>query len=108
EWLEQLLDYVHQNVNLVREYLQQNIPQITMIEPESTYMIWLDCRALGFSAGKLKDFFVDDARLGLNEGAMFGSGGEGFMRLNVACPRQVVQWAMEQLMVAVKEIGNLE
>ncbi|NCA84506.1 MAG: putative C-S lyase [Clostridia bacterium] len=100
-WLEQLLEYVHQNVKFVGEYLQKNIPQITMIEPESTYMIWLDCRSLGFSTGELKDFFINNAHLGLNEGAMFGTGGEGFMRLNVACPHQMVQWAMEQLRAAV-------
>ncbi len=101
EWLKQLLEYVYHNVTFVREYLRQNIPQITMIEPESTYMIWLDCRALGLPPKDLKDFFINNARLGLNEGAMFGSGGEGFMRLNVACPRQLVQWAMEQLRDAV-------
>jgi cystathionine beta-lyase len=106
DWLKQLLGYVHQNVKFVGEYLQQNIPQITMVEPESTYMIWLDCRALGFSTEVLMDFFVNNAHLGLNEGAMFGSGGAGFMRLNVACPRQIVQQAMRQLSAAVKEMGT--
>ena len=101
DWLRQLLEYVQQNITLVREYLQQNIPLIRMIEPESTYMIWLDCSDLELPVGGLKDFFVNNARLGLNEGEMFGTGGESFMRLNVACPHQLVQQAMEQLHDAV-------
>jgi cystathionine beta-lyase len=100
-WLKQLLDYVWANVCYVDEYLKNHIPQIKAIIPESTYMIWLDCRELGLKGDALKDFFITKAKVGFNDGRVFGTGGEGFMRINVACPRVLVEQAMEQIKAAL-------
>jgi cystathionine beta-lyase len=100
-WLKQLLNYVWKNVEYVAEFCEQHLPQIKVIKPESTYMIWLDCRELGFEGDDLKNLFINKAKLGLNDGRQFGTGGEGFMRMNVACPKSTVKKAMEQLREAV-------
>jgi cystathionine beta-lyase len=101
EWLKQMLDYVWENVCYVDEYLKNHIPQIKAIIPESTYMIWLDCRELVLEGDELKDFFISAAKVGFNDGRVFGTGGEGFMRMNVACPGALVEQAMEQIKAAV-------
>jgi cystathionine beta-lyase len=72
-----------------------------MIRPQASYLVFLDCRKLGLSVKELNELFVDNARLALNDGAMFGREGEGFMRLNVACPRSVIAEAMQRLKSAV-------
>ena len=74
-----------------------------MIRPQASYLVFLDCRALGLPQEKLARLFAEKAHLALNDGTMFGKPGEGFMRLNVGCPRSVLQKALEQLSVAVKE-----
>lgn len=101
EWLKQLLDYVWKNVEYVADFCEKHIPQIKVMKPESTYMIWLDCRDLNFEGDELKDFFIQKAKLGFNDGKVFGTGGEGFMRMNVACPMATVEQAMEQLREAL-------
>jgi len=94
DWLEQLLDYLQKNIILVKEFCAGHLPQITPIIPESTYMIWLDCRKMGLQGDALKDFFIQKAKVGFNDGRVFGTGGDGFMRMNVACPRSVVEEAL--------------
>jgi cystathionine beta-lyase len=89
-WLGQMLDYVWGNVAFVDDFLKTNVPQIKACMPESTYMIWLDCRELALKGDDLKNFFIKDAKAGFNDGRVFGTGGEGFMRINVACPRAIV------------------
>lgn len=101
EWLEQLTRYIEGNVTFVRDWCRDKIPRIKANVPESTYLIWLDCRELGLSDDALFDFMVNDARLALGRGIAFGKGGEGFMRLNAACPRSVLARALEQLETAV-------
>jgi len=103
EWLKQLLDYVWKNVEYVADFCEKHIPRIKVMKPESTYMIWLDCRELKMEGEELKDFFIKKAKLGLNDGRVFGTGGEGFMRINVACPKATVQRAMEQLREALED-----
>lgn len=102
EWLDQLLVYLQKNVDLLTEYIGKKIPEIKVIKPEATYMVWLDCRKLGSSEDELNRIFVEKAGLGLNKGAMFGSGGEGFMRINLACPAATVETALNQLYKAIK------
>jgi len=68
-------------------------------------MIWLDCRAMDMSGAELNRFFVEQARVGMNEGSRFGPGGEGFMRMNLACPRAIVKKALEQIETAIKTAG---
>lgn len=100
EWLDQVLAYIQKNIDLTDQYLKANVPAIRMIRPQASYLIFLDCRELGLSQKELVNFFVDDAHLALNDGTMFGQGGEGFMRLNVACPECVLKRALEQLRTA--------
>lgn len=98
DWLKQMLDYVYENIRLVDASLKQKMPKIKAILPEASFLIFLDCRELGYETQEqLVDFFVNKARLGLNDGAMFGKEGTGFMRLNVATPRSIVAEAMKRL-----------
>ena len=97
EWLEQCLAYVQANIDYVEAYLQENLPAIQAMRPQASYLVWLDCRKLELSQEALVDFFVSGARLALNDGAMFGKEGEGFMRMNVGCPRSILEQAMKQL-----------
>ena len=104
EWLEQLLDYLQGNIDYAIEYMQTNIPQIKPIRPEATYMIWLDCRNMGITAEEQKEFFIKKARIGFSEGVLFGPGGEGFQRMNIACPRPVLKEALDRINKALKKL----
>ncbi len=104
EWLDELMDYINGNVEYVQNYLRELIPEITPVQPEATYMIWLDCRQLGMTGKELQDFFVNRAKVGMNEGSTFGPGGEGFMRMNLATTRETVKRAMEQIENAISSI----
>lgn len=103
EWLQQMRTYVMDNVRYVDEYLQANIPQIKAYLPQASFLIWLDCRKLGLSQAELIDLFQKKAKLALNDGSMFGPGGEGHMRLNVGCPRSVLEEALNRLKQAVNK-----
>jgi cystathionine beta-lyase len=94
--------YVIENVNFVNEFLQQHIPQIKVYMPQASFLVWLDCRELGLSQPELVSLFEDKAKLALNDGSMFGPGGEGFMRLNVGCPHSILELAMDALEKAIK------
>ena len=100
-WRLEMLDYIKENIKAVDEYLKQNIPAIKAVRPEASFLVWLDCRALGLSHDRLNHLFVRRAGLALNDGEMFGPGGEGFMRLNVGAPRKVIIDALEKLKAAV-------
>ena len=104
EWLGQLLDYIQGNIDFTEQFLKERIPAIGMIRPQASYLIFLDCRRLGLPQPELVNLFVDKAHLALNDGTMFGRGGEGFMRLNVGCPRSVLRRALEQLEEAVSHL----
>lgn len=95
EWLEALKIYLTENLNAVRDYVETSLPGITLVEPEGTYLIWLDCRELGYTDEELNQRVVD-AGLWLDGGSMFGTEGEGFMRVNIACPRSELMKAMER------------
>jgi len=102
-WLDDLMVYLAGTRDMVRNYLQQHLPQIKMIEPEGTYLLWLDCRELGLNDKQLKDFFVQKAGIGLSPGAMFGNGGSGYMRMNIGAPRSVIKRALENISTAMCE-----
>jgi cystathionine beta-lyase len=104
EWLDSLLDYIDNNVEFVKNYCSKMIPEIIPVQPEATYMIWLDCRKLGMSGKDLQNFFVTKAGIGMNEGSTFGPGGEGFMRMNIGATHQTVMRAMEQIEKAIASI----
>jgi cystathionine beta-lyase len=104
EWVDALMDYVNMNVIYVQDFCRELIPEITPVQPEATYMIWLDCRKFGMSGKELQDFFVTRAGVGMNEGSSFGPGGEGFMRMNLATTREIVVQAMEQIEKAMVQL----
>jgi len=102
-YVEQFMDYVQENLELVLETFKERIPEIKVHRPEATYLLWLDCRALGFpTAQALNDFFVDTVKLGLNDGATFGEEGVGFLRMNIACRRATLEDALGRIERAVK------
>ncbi|MDH6307594.1 cystathionine beta-lyase [Dysgonomonas sp. PFB1-18] len=102
EWLAEAKDYIRKNITFVDEYLKVNIPQIKAMIPEASFLIWLDCRELNMSQKELVSFFVDDAKLALNDGTMFGQGGEGYMRMNVGTPLVNIQKALDNLKKALE------
>ncbi len=105
-WLDALMAYLAQTRDLVAGFVRRHLPGIVMIEPEGTYLLWLDCRALcaerGWDDVALKRFCVEQARVGMNPGTVFGSGGSGFMRLNIGAPRAVIETALRRLEAALK------
>jgi len=104
EWLDQMLHYVKGNLDYVEKYIKEKMPQIKMMRPEATYMIWLDFRSLGLSNENLKAFVLQKAKLGLNDGPVFGPGGEGFQRMNLACPTSIVEEGMLRLKRAIDNL----
>ena len=101
EWYEAMLEYVAGNIAFTREYVEKNIPGVTMAEHEGTYLVWLDFRQLGMTGEELEEMIVQRARLWLDGGAMFGESGTGFQRVNVACPRKILKEALERMKGAV-------
>lgn len=104
EWLEQLLEYLDGNFEYVKDFCEKNIPRIKVNVPDATYLMWLDCRGLGMDNEALRAFMIEKAGLGLNEGYTFGRSLTGYMRLNAACPRSILQQAMKQLKEAVDSL----
>ncbi len=97
DWLTQLRDYLAGNRDYLRHAIGTRLPEIRMIEPEGTYLVWLDFRALGMQAAQLDHWVTHQAKLWLNGGASFGTGGEGFMRINIGCPRALLREAVDRL-----------
>ena len=104
EWYGQMIQYIQENVDFVHDYISVNIPQIYAVMPDASFLMWLNCNKLELSHDELIDLFVNKAHLALNDGAAFGPGGEGFMRLNVGCPRSILKKALEQLKAAVEDL----
>ena len=97
EWRRQMLEYIEGNIGFIIDFCKDKIPQIKPLRPQASFLIWLDCRDLGLDHDSLIDLFVNKAGLALNDGEMFNPGGEGYMRLNVGCPRKTLEAAMESL-----------
>ena len=104
EWLDQAKSYIERNIVAIEEYCAEQLPCIKPVRPEASFLVWLDCRALGLGHDELVDLFVNRAGLALNDGEMFGHGGAGHMRLNVASPRSVLIDAMNKLKLAIEEL----
>jgi cystathionine beta-lyase len=104
EWLEQVLEYLQGNLDFMLSYFAGNIPRIKVIQPQGTYLVWLDCRALGIDDRALRAFLTEKARIGLDEGTKFGPGGSGFMRMNIACPRPLLTEALKRLATAINAL----
>ena len=101
EWLEELIPYIEDNIRAVEDYCAKNLPDVHPVRPQASFLIWLDCTKLGLKHDALIDLFVNHAHLALNDGEMFGKGGEGHMRLNVANSREMLLNALEQLKKAI-------
>lgn len=106
EYLEQLLAYLTGNIRCLDETLKTVAPKIKLIQPEGTYLMWLDCRELGLDDAALDDFFTNQAAVGLDKGFWFGKEGSGFMRMNIACPRATVEEAMTRIQKAYARLGK--
>jgi len=106
EWHKQLLHYISENIIYFTNQLTEKLPQLKVFKPEATYMVWLDFNAFGLDDKALKNFVIQEAGLGLNAGIDFGSGGSGFMRINLACPRSIVESAVEKIIYSFSELLN--
>lgn len=102
-WLAELKDYLEGNLAFMRDYLAAHAPALAIVEPQSTYLVWVDCKALGLDDEGLRHLVEDEAKLWLDMGTMFGNGGSGFIRFNIACPRATLAQALEQLAEAIAE-----
>ena len=102
EWKTQMLDYVQGNIDYLCKRLSEEAPAIKPIRPQASFLVFLDCRELGFETQEeLEKFFSDKAHIGMNSGSMFGPGGNGYMRMNVGCPRSVLGQAIDQIVAAL-------
>lgn len=101
DWLELLLNYIADNVRFIQGFVTEHLPEIQVTPIEGTYLLWLDFRSMNLDQEALQEFMIHEAGIALNEGSMFGEEGTGFMRMNVACPRETVERAMRQLETAM-------
>ncbi len=106
EWLKQMLEYLQGNLDYMQSYIAEHIPQISVVQPQGTYLVWLDCRRLGLTKSELKRLMMEGARVYLDEGYIFGAEGEGFERINIACPRSILAEALKRIAQAVKGLSN--
>ncbi len=86
------------------EYLEKRVPKIKAVKPQGTYLVWLDCRELGMDAVTLRSFMRERARVGFDDGFLFGPGGAGFERMNIACPRAILEEALKRIEAAAKSL----
>jgi len=103
EWLEELLKYLTGNRDTILDYVAHNLPGLGATVPEATYLAWLDCRNAGIE-GNAHEFFLREARVALNDGAWFGAGGQGFVRLNFGCQRSTLVQALDRMAEALDAI----
>jgi cystathionine beta-lyase len=103
KWLDDLLVYLQSNIDFLKSYLDEKLPQVKLVEPEGTYLVWLDFRELGLEAKELERFLAQKARLALNSGHWFGREGAGYARMNIACPQSTLHEAMSRLTNAINE-----
>jgi cystathionine beta-lyase len=105
-WLTKVMSYVEDNYKFLEAYVREYLPKIKVVQPEGTYLVWLDCRALGLDAKALERLMLDEAKVYLDEGYIFGPEGEGFERINMACPRSLLQEALERIRDAVLNLDQ--
>jgi cystathionine beta-lyase len=103
-WYKAMHQYVSDNINYTKSFLKENIPSVTMVNHEGTYLVWIDFRAIGLSADELDNLIINKAKLWLDSGKIFGESGTGFQRINVACPRIVLEEALKRIKKAVEDI----
>ena len=97
EWLDSLIQVLERNLNFLKEFINNYIPKVSVIEPEGTYLVWLDFRAFGLKPKELEKKMLEEAKLALDSGYKFGAGGEGFERVNIACPLPILKESLERI-----------
>lgn len=97
EWLDELLPYLYGNFNYLKDFFEQQLPQLHVLPLEATYLVWVDCSALNLSSAKIAEMLLEEAKLWVNPGTMYGASGEGFIRLNIACPRAVLAEGLSRI-----------
>lgn len=102
DWVAEMVEYIHGNYSFFKSYLKENIPEISILPLEGTYLAWVDFRKLGLEGDALQEFLRKEAQVYVNDGRMFGPGGEGFSRFNIACPRSVLAEALARLRQAIR------
>ena len=95
--------YLEENIRVTSEYLKTHLPCVKLIQPEATYMVWLDFRGTGLSPEEVNDRLIKKAKVAFNDGGMFGTSGEGFQRMNVACPREILETALRRVADAFED-----
>lgn len=106
QWLDRMLEYVEANIDFTRDFLAHEVPGVAIVEPQASFLLWVDFRGLGLTQRQLMDLLTDRARVALNDGTMFGYQGEGFARLNVGTPRRVLADALARIRDAVAEVNK--
>lgn len=106
EWLDEVMSYVEGNLKFITDYFAEYVPALKVLPLEATYLAWIDCTALEMTPEELETFFLSKAHVALNQGKVFGPGGEGFVRMNLACSRSIVEKAAKQIKDAVESLSN--
>ena len=104
DWVDELVEYIYGNVDYVRAFVAENLPKAKMVDPDGTYLVWIDFSGYGLTHEELEHLIVDEAKLWLDSGAIFGAETALFERFNIACPRSVVEQAMKQLKAAFDKL----
>lgn len=104
DWLEELILHIDGNMQYVVDFIAEKLPEIKVVKPEGTYLMWLDFNGTKISQDKIQEFLINEAKVAMNDGGSFGSNGKGFARMNVACPRYMVEEAMERIEKALKNL----
>ena len=104
DWLEELIVHIDGNMQYVVDFIAEKLPEIKVVKPEGTYLMWLDFNGTKIPQDKIQEFLINEAKVAMNDGGSFGSNGKGFARMNVACPRYMVEEAMERIEKALKNL----
>jgi len=104
DWVDKLLLYIKENLEYLKTFIKENFPKVKVIEPEGTYLVWLDFRELGLDSKELTKILFDEAKVALWEGYLFGKGGMGFERINIACPRSILEEGLKRIATALKNL----
>ena len=105
-WLQEALQYIHGNFEFLRDFIRSKLPMLNVLPMEATYLCWIDCRALGLTNGRLQELILEDARIYVDDGPIFGPEGSGFFRLNLACPRKIVEKALNRLKNSIDQLSH--
>lgn len=103
DWLQELIEYLESNLEFLNSFIKSRIPEISVIQPEGTYLVWLDCRKLNMEAKKMEEFMLNEAKVWFDEGYIFGKQGEGFERIVIACPKEILREGLERLESSIKK-----